>query len=165
MNKVRRFTKSANTRRSFSSSSLRSPKSNRERPHSSQGERVRSLSEILAPSKAPRISEHLLHYLGYAWVDEPRSTKELQSGIRFVHASNLVQKSVSVTYVNGNLNVSEVSGDRVLVSPLHFIAQVLPDDMKGSSCLAISFMAGPNNNQCHVFQAKTNREVGINCLY
>ena len=155
---MRRFTKSS-ARRSFSNASLQSE--SRERPHSSQGERARSISEILDSSKLPHIREHLLCYLGYAWVDEPRSTKELQAGIRFVHASNLVQKSVSVTHYDGNLTVREISGDKLLESPLHFVAQVAPDDIKGSGqCLAISFLSGHNNNQCHVFRAKTNREVG-----
>lgn len=160
---MRRFTKSS-ARRSFSTASLQSENRERERPHSSQGERTRSISEILDSSRAPHVHEHLLCYLGYAWVDEPRSTKELQAGIRFVHASNLVQKSVSVTHFGGNLIVREISGDKLLESPLHFVAQVAPDDIKGSGqCLAISFLSGHNNNQCHVFRAKTNREVGELC--
>ncbi len=157
--RVRHFTNKINrTKRTSSNASLETPVPDTRR--GSLSERARSVSEILDSTKLPRVHEYLLLYLGYAWVTEPRSTKELQAGIRNVQASSLAQRTVSVTHNNGNLTVREVSGDKLLESPLQYVAQVAPDDIKGSGrCLAVSFHSGHNNNQCNVFQAKTNREV------
>lgn len=157
----RHFTsKMSRFKRTVSNASLES-ESSRSRS-GSVSERTRSISEIVDNSKAPRVHEYLLTYLGYSWVTEPRSTKELHSGIRNVQANRLVQRSVSVTHSNHLLTVREISGDKLLESLLQNVAQVAPDDIKGSGqCLAVSFHSGHYNNQCHVFQAKTNREVSM----
>ena len=122
----------------------------------------RSKSEMINSLKAlPQINEHLLIYLGYVWVEEPRAVKELQVGIRNVQANNLAHRSVSVTLNDGNLTVREISGDKLVDSPLHHVAQVTPDDIKGAGhWLAIGFLGGHYNDQCHVFQASTTRQVG-----
>ncbi len=162
--RVRHFTnKMSRAKRTSSNASLETAADARHQ--GSLSERGRSVSEILDSAKMPRVHEYMLQYLGYAWVAEPRSTKELQVGIRNVQASSLTQRTVSVTHNNGNLTVREISGDKLLESPLQYVAQVAPDDIKGSGrCLAISFHSGHNNNQCNVFQAKTNREVRT-CSY
>ena len=159
--RVRHFTnKMTRTKRTISNASLEA-----ETRRDSVSERARSVSEIMDSSKVPRNHEYLLLYLGYALVGEPRSTKELQAVVRNVQASSLTQRTVSVTHSNGDLIVREISGDKLLESPLQYVAQVAPDDIKGSGhCLAISFHSGHNDNQCHVFQTKTNREVSSHQL-
>ena len=155
MQRVRHFTNKMNrTKRTASDASLDSASRR-------LSFKERSKSEILdSPKAAPHINEYLLVYLGYAWVEESRSAKELQVGIKNVLANRLTQRSVSVTHQDGYLTVREISGDKLLDSPLHFIAQVTPDDIKGvGQFLAIGFLGGHYNNQCHVFKAKSNREV------
>ena len=85
--------------------------------------RKRSASEIILT--LPRShGDQSLHYLGFSSIAEPRSTREIQAVIRNVCASNLTQKSVSLSYQDGLLRIIGSSGDNLLVCPLHFVAQV-----------------------------------------
>ena len=128
---------------------------------------TRSNSESCSPySDLPHLweggLEHTVFYMGYAHIDEPKSGKEIQATIRNVRQSMNIHKAVLFQHRNGTLNVSESSGEKLLVFPLHCIAHCTHDMNRGSSdCLAVTFSSGHYAKQCHVFQAMSSREVRL----
>ena len=89
--------------------------------------RSRSISEILDSdhtSSSPGHSPYLLTYHGYMCVDDPRSNKEVLSGLRAVRGGMFNNKLVSVTHHSGTLRVAEGTGEGILVCPLHSIGLV-----------------------------------------
>ena len=48
--------------------------------------------------------------------------------------------------------------EKLLLSPFHFVYHCA-QDIKGSSCFGVAFGSGHYMKQCHVFQAKSEREV------
>lgn len=134
--------------------------------------RHRSISATVSSSAIPLVQDcdhtHQIQlcYLGFVTVDEPRSTKDISAAVRNVMATALNQKNVTITFDQGVLTVAEESGDQLILCSFQHVAIVTQDSSRNSymenssCCLVMGFHSGRYAKQCHVFQAKTNREVG-----
>ena len=144
--------------RRSSSSSLDPPP--KERP---KGLRDRSISEILDShysSSSTRNErdgfEKVVHYLGYIYIDDPKSAKEVNGAIKAVRLSTVTPYLVKIAERDGSFSVTNADGEKLLISPMHCIY----DANKGKSeCFAVAFISGRYAKQCHVFQARSSREV------
>ena len=102
--------------------------------------------------------DHVFFYLGYSHIEEPKSGKEIHAIVRTVCDTMTVHKAVRLHLEEGMLTVYEQDGEKLLVSPLRSVAHC--DVSKGSSeCFVVTFKSGHYAKQCHVFQAKANKEV------
>ncbi len=125
----------------------------------------RSSSEIFNPylDSSPGyrdVHEHIVYYLGYSYIEEPKSSKEIQAVAKTVRHTMTAHKAVRMQFEDGMLTIHEHNGEKFLVSPLRSIAHSTHDIMKGSNdCIAVTFRSGRYAKQCHVFQAHSSREV------
>lgn len=131
----------------------------------------RSSSEIFNPYSDSSLgyhghrddSEHVVFYLGFSHIDDPKSSKDIQAVVRTVRHTMTAHKAVSIQFEEGMLTIYEQSGEKLLVTPLRSVAHSAHDILKGSTdCLAVTFRSGRYAKQCHVFQANTSREVSRN---
>ena len=142
---------------------------------SSSKKRHRTISAAASSSALPTSRDgedhtHQFHlcYLGYVTVDEPRNPRDISAAVRNVMATTITRKNVTVSYgQHGVLDVSEEAGDRLILCPFQHVAIVTQDTSRNSytensnCCIVIGFHDGRYKNQSHVFQAKSNREVGV----
>ena len=128
----------------------------------SKGLRKRSISEVFdhfhRDSSPSRESVQTVCYMGFAQIEDPKSVKEIQGVIKTVRETTVAQKPVKFIYKDGLLTVLEMGSERLLVCPLSHIAQCAHGF---SDCFAIAFSGGHYGKQCHVFQAKSSREVSV----
>ena len=146
--------------RRFSSASLDLP------PSGKKDSRERSASELVESSDSAKISpETNLEYLGYTYVKDVRSLREIQTAIRTVKQTSLNRDHwVCLEVKSGVLVVCDQRGETLIMSSIGCIAQCVCELNRAlNDCLAITFSSGHNAKQCHVFQAKCAREV--NCLH
>ena len=123
-------------------------------PKLSKNSRSRSMT---GPVAAEQPEAFTLHYLGYSYIDDPRSTKDVHESITAVRESSATEKVVQLSFHKDSLVVLE-GAEKLLMSPFHFIYHCA-QDIKGSSCFGVAFGSGHYMKQCHVFQAKSDREV------
>ncbi len=151
-----------------SSGSLSSRDGGRQRKAVLGGRRYhsRSSSEIYTlyvDSSSPGYrddSEHVVYYLGYSVIEDPKSNKEIQAVVRTVRHTMTAHKAVRLQFEEGMLTIYEYSGEKLLLTPLRSIAHCTNDVTKGSNdCLVVTFRSGRYAKQCHVFQANSSREV------
>lgn len=153
--------------RRFSSSSLEIPPSER----SSDGEsRERSISELYTSDlgvppltgsggkSGPRAN---VEYLGYTYVNDPKSAGEIQTAIRTVKQTSCTRDHwVHLSVKSGAITVHESTGELVLMSSVGCVSQVSCELSRGpNDCLAVTFSSGHNSKQCHVFRTRAAREV------
>ena len=143
--------------RRFSSTSLEVPYPGKH----SKGGRERSISELYEAPQVSRGPRANLEYLGYTYIDDPKSVREIQSAIRTVKQTSLTHNHwVSLSLKSGTIKVVETTGETLITSSVTCIAQCVCELNRGfGDCLAITFTAGHNAKQCHVFQAKSTKEV------
>lgn len=143
--------------RRFSSASLDIPASGKKDP------RDRSVSELVESTESIKINpKSNLEYLGYTYVKDTRSLKEIQTAIRTVKQTSLNRNLwVNLTIKSGMISVHDTtSGETIVMSSIACIAQCVCElNRAWNDCLAITFNSGHNAKQCHVFQAKSAREV------
>ena len=167
---LNRLTKRSRNRRTLSTASMdntpsaASKEEDKAQRKSAIDRRKRSLSELLDPTQAVSVTQPPLLYLGFASIEEPRSSREIMSIVKNVSETSPTQKSVVLTHHGGCLTVSEGGEGRgkLLACPLYFVAQSTHSLTRGSSdCLGVSFSSGPYAKQCHVFRARNSREVRV----
>ena len=128
----------------------------------SKGLRTRSISDVFdhfhRDSSPSREGIPTVCYMGFAQIDDPKNAKEIQGIIKTVKETTMAQKPVKFTYKDGLLSVLEMSSERLLVCQLFHIAQCVHGF---SDCFAVAFSGGHYGKQCHVFQAKSSREVSV----
>lgn len=142
--------------RRFSSASLDLPQPGKKNP------RDRTTSEFVESTDSMRsVSHSELEYLGYTYVKDPRSLREIQTAIRTVKQTSLNRNHwVVLTVKSGILTVFETSGEPLITSSVACIAHCVCElNRVLNDCLAITFSSGHNAKQCHVFQAHSAREV------
>lgn len=132
-------------------------------PHGKKENRERSSSELVeSPDGAAKINPRTsVEYLGYTYVKDPRSTREIHTAIRTVKQTSLNRDHWVYVIVNGGmLTVYDALGETLIMSSVACIAQCVCElNRQFSDCLAITFSSGHYAKQCHVFQAKSSREV------
>ena len=101
-------------------------------------------------------SLHVVQYLGFAHVEDPKSMREAQAVIKSVRTSSSAHQQVRLLCQDYSLVVLETDGDQLLVSPLFCVQEVVRS--LGDS-VAVTFASGRYATQCHVFQARSSREV------
>ena len=140
--------------RRFSSASL-------DLPNVRKDSRDRSASELVSPSELAGHPRTNLEYLGYTYVKDPHSIREIHTAIRTVRQTSLSRNHwVNLSVKSGMLTVYETTGETLIMSSVACIAQCVCELSRAlSECLAITFSAGHNSKQCHVFQARSSREV------
>ena len=116
-----------------------------------------SRSRSMTGPVAEQAEAFILRYLGYSCIDDPRSTRDVQESITAVRESNAADKVVQLSFHKDSLVVLEGT-EKLLHSPLHSVYHCA-QDTKGSSCFGVTFGSGHYMKQCHVFQAKSDREV------
>ena len=139
--------------RRFSSTSLDLPHATRKDP---RGSDLVSSTEL---SKGyPRTN---LEYLGYTYVKDPNSIREIHTAIRTVKQTSLSRNHwVNLAVKSGMLTVYETTGETLIMSSVGCIAQCVCELSRAlNECVAITFSSGHNSKQCHVFQARSSREV------
>lgn len=142
--------------RRFSSASLDMPQ------HAKKENRERTSSELVDSSESVKLHPRTnMEYLGYTYVKDPRSAREIHTAIRTVKQTSLNRNHWIYIVINsGMLSVYETNGDSLIMSSVACIAQCVCElHRQLSDCLAITFSSGHNAKQCHVFQAKSTREV------
>lgn len=116
--------------------------------------RSRSQTNLSEDHQSSRSQEEcVIYYMGYSYA------KDAQAVIKMVRLSAATHKRVKLSYrdlQNHSLSVYDEDGERVLSSALRCIQDI---NRGSSDCFAVTFAAGPLAKQCHVFQAKSNREV------
>ena len=130
---------------------------------SPKGGRKRSISDMFEIHRAAspsqeRVQDVCYNYMGFATIEDPKSSKELQMAIRTVKETTLAQKPVKLVFQDGSLNVLEMNAERILACPLSYIVQCVHGS---SDCFAVVFGGGHYGKQCHVFQANSSREVRV----
>lgn len=142
--------------RRFSSASLDLPQPGK------KSSRDRSVSELVESTESVRSVSHSdLEYLGYTYVKDPRSLREIQTAIRTVKQTSLNRNHwVQLVVKSGMLSVHETNGEALIMSSVACIAHCACElNRVLNDCLAITFASGHNAKQCHVFQARSAREV------
>ena len=131
--------------------------------HGKKDNRERSVSELVESNESLKISpDSTLEYLGYTYVKDARSLREIQTAIRTVKQTSLNRDHwVGCAVKTGMLLVQDMSsGEMLLMSSVACIAQCVCELNRAlNDCLAVTFSSGHNAKQCHVFQAKSPREV------
>ena len=104
-----------------------------------------------------------LEYLGYTYVKDPHSVREINTAIRTVKQTSLSRNHwVNLSVKSGMLTVYETTGETLIMSSVACIAQCVCELSRAlNECLAITFSSGHNSKQCHVFQARSSREVSF----
>ena len=144
--------------RRFSSVSLDLP------PPVKKDGRERSVSEVVESTESAKSSTRTnLEYLGYTYVKDARSLREIQTAIRTVKQTSLKKSHwVNFTVKAGMLSVYETTGETLIMSSVACIAQCACELNRAlNDCLAVTFSSGHNAKQCHVFHARSAREVGV----
>ena len=124
--------------------------------------RDRSTSELYEPPKDLKSSPYpSLEYLGYTYVEDPRSPREIQSAIKTVKQTSVTHNHwVSVSLSSVAITITEATGALLITCPLGCVSQCVSELNRGfSDCIAMSFSGGHHSKQCHVFQAHTSKEV------
>ena len=125
--------------------------------------RDRSTSEFYEPPKEIKSSppQLSLEYLGYTYVEDPRSPREIQSAIKTVKQTSVTHNHwVSVALSSVAITITEATGALLITCPLGCVSQCVSELNRGfSDCIAMSFSGGHHSKQCHVFQARTSKEV------
>ena len=108
-----------------------------------------------------------LLYLGHAVLSDARASSEVTLAIMAVKQSPTDQKRVQIYCQGPQLYVKERMGEEgeqeLLTSPLTNISQCLQHTAQGfNDCFGLVFSSGPWIKQCHIFQAKSNKEVSDN---
>ena len=108
-----------------------------------------------------------LLYLGHAVLSDARASSEVTLAIMAVKQSPTDQKRVQIYCQGPQLYVKERMGEEgeqeLLTSPLTNISQCLQHTAQGfNDCFGLVFSSGPWIKQCHIFQAKSNKEVSNN---
>lgn len=117
----------------------------------------RSFSDLSESDSYPHEgSLHVVQYLGFAHVEDPKSLREAQAVIKSVRTSSSTHQQVRLLCQDYSLVVLETDGDQLLVSPLFCVQEVVRS--LGDS-VAVTFGSGRYATQCHVFQAHSSREV------
>ena len=100
-----------------------------------------------------------LLYLGHAVLNDSRASEELAVAVMQVKQTSNAQKVVQILCQANQLYVKE--GDKEIISsPFTNISQCVQHTEQGfNDCLGLVFNSGPWFKQCHVFQAKTSKEV------
>ena len=131
-------------------------------PQGKKDSRDRSVSELVESSESVKISpDSNLEYLGYTYVKDARSLREIQTAIRTVKQTSLNRDHwVGLVVKAGMLLVQDMTGEMLIMSSVACIAQCVCELNRAlNDCLAVTFSSGHNAKQCHVFQAKSAREV------
>ena len=131
-------------------------------PQGKKDGRERSVSELVESSESVKISpDSNLEYLGYTYVKDARSLREIQTAIRTVKQTSLNRDHwVGLVVKAGMLLVQDTTGEMLIMSSVACIAQCVCELNRAlNDCLAVTFSSGHNAKQCHVFQAKSAREV------
>ena len=129
----------------------------------SKGGRKRSISDLFEIHRASspsqdRFQDVYYSYMGFATIEDPKNSKELQVAIRTVKENTLAQKPARLALQDGSLNVLEINAKRILACPLFYVVQCVHGS---SDCFAVVFGGGHYGKQCHVFQANSSREVRV----
>jgi hypothetical protein len=131
-------------------------------PQGKKDGRERSVSELVESSESVKISpDSNLEYLGYTYVKDARSLREIQTAIRTVKQTSLNRDHwVGLVVKAGMLLVQDTTGEMLIMSSVACIAQCVCELNRAlNDCLAVTFSSGHNARQCHVFQAKSAREA------
>ena len=97
-------------------------------------------------------------------MDDPKSIRELQAVIKTIRHTAATHKQVKLSYrdlKSHSLSVTDGDGEKLLISALHCIQDI---NRGSGDCVAVTFAAGPLAKQCHVFQARSSREVICVCV-
>ena len=133
-------------------------------PTGKKESRDRSASELVESTESAKISpDSTLEYLGYTYVKDARSVREIQTAIRTVKQTSLNRDHwVGMAIRAGVLVVQDTTGEMLIMSSVACIAQCVCELNRAiNDTLAITFSSGHNSKQCHVFQAKSAREVSF----
>ena len=106
------------------------------------------------PREAP--GYHVVHYMGYAHIEDPKSFREAQAAIKHVLASNPAHRLIKLLHPDGTMVILDSDGERLFFTELVCVQDVVRG--YGDS-IAVTFSSGRYAKQCHVFQAHSSREV------
>lgn len=102
-----------------------------------------------------------LLYLGHSVLTDAKASDEVPVAIRTVKQSPTDQKIVQIVSQGIQLYVKEKEQE-LLTSPLTNISQCIQHTEEGfSDCFGLVFNSGPWIKQCHIFQAKSDKEVSV----
>jgi hypothetical protein len=99
-------------------------------------------------------------YLGFATLTDARAVNEVPRAIENVKTSTVDQINAHISFQGNHLNVNDGDHQVILSSPLINISQCVQHSQKGfNDCFGLAFNSGPWIKQCHIFQAKSDKEV------
>ena len=102
-----------------------------------------------------------LLYLGHAVLTDAKASEEVPVAIRTIKQTSTDPKIVQIINQGLQLYVREKEQE-LLTSPLTNISQCVQHTQEGfSDCFGLVFNSGPWFKQCHIFQAKSNKEVSV----
>ena len=114
----------------------------------------------LRGDKILRGSGYTLLYLGANPMVELRSPRESLASVHIVKQTSRTQRPVQLLCKGAELRVLSHEEEELLTCALFHLVQCVQHTAQGfSDCLGLVFSSGPWALQCHVFQAKTPREV------
>lgn len=102
-----------------------------------------------------------LLYLGHEMIPDVRAADKVLAAIMAVKQSPTDQSVVQIFCQGTQLYVKE-GNKEILTSPLTNISQCSHHSEQGfNDCFGLVFSSGPWFKQCHIFQAKSSKEVYI----
>ena len=122
----------------------------------------RSLRSKLKGERWMREETYQLLYHGCAVMTDLRSPTEAVQLLQLVKQTSSQQRLVLVSCRGTELSVVDAKDeqDQLLSCSLLSVAQCIQESSHGfNDCIAVSYTSGAWAGQCHVFQAKTPREV------
>ena len=114
----------------------------------------------LKGDKILRGDGYTLLYLGSNSIVDLRSQRDALASIHIVKQTSHTQRPVPLLCKGVELRVMGQEEEELLTCGLVHMVQCIHHTAQGfSDCLGLVFSSGPWALQCHVFQAKTPREV------
>lgn len=124
----------------------------------------RSLRSKLKGEKWTKEEGFPLLYHGYSTMTELRSQPEAMAALKTVKQTSCEQQVVQIKCRGTELSVVDAKDEQLLSCSLLSVAQCVQETTHGfSDCIAVVFSSGAWAGQCHVFQAKSPREVRVVC--
>lgn len=121
----------------------------------------RSLRSKLKGERWTREEGFPLLHLGHSTMTDLKSQKEALSTVQFVKQTSREQRPVQIRCRGTEVTVTDSREEQLLACSLLSVAQCVQETVHGfSDCIAVAFSSGAWAGQCHVFQAKSPREVG-----
>ena len=126
-------------------------------------ESPRSLRSKMKGDRRTKEDGFSLLHLGQSSMSDLKSPREALAIVQQVKQTSREQKPVQLTCAGSEISVVERRKDTILSCSLLCVAQCVQETTQGfSDCIAVSFTSGAWMGECHVFQAKSSREVLLN---